>query len=515
MSSSQSTPSQPGTTSLLLGLSALTLFIHLAVNAFGSYGIFRDELYYLACSHRLAVGFVDQPPLSIFLLAFNRLLLGDSLFALRFLPAVCHALTVFLAGLIARRLGGGRRAQALAALAALVAPIYLNMTYYSMNSWVFVFWALGFYFLARLIEAETPRLWLALGVVTGLGLLNKIDFLWFGAGLALAVLLTPLRRSLKTPWPFVAGGLALAIFSPYIIWNLSHGLPHLEFIRNVTFSKYAGLTRLDFLMGQAILLNPLAIPLWLAGLFFLFFGKTGREHRALAIVWLVAFAILVGFGRSKPEYLAPGYTILFAAGATAFERASNHPGRRGLMAGTAAVLTLSAAIIAPMAFPILPIKAYISYARFLDIQPVSAERKQLSDLPQFYADMFGWEELARDVSAVYLALPEDEKAATVVLAMNYGEAGALEYYAKRYPVPPVYCGHNNYWLWGPPRNEVRTVIILPGKEDDHRKGCEKVELMAVHHAVHAMPYENDIPIFLCRGLRRNIHEVWPSFKSYN
>src|SRR5512136_1510570 len=203
------------------------LAMHLLINAFGGYGIFRDEYYYIACSKRLAAGYVDQPPLAMWLLAASRAVFGESQFAIRILPAVNHAATVALCGLIALKLGGRKTAVVLAGLAAVLSPALAGHAgIYQMNSFAHLFWALAAYLLVLIVRRSRPGLWILLGVVMGLGLLNKIDFLWFGAGLAAGLLLTDLRKHLATPWPYVAAGIALIIFSPFIIWNATHGFAH-------------------------------------------------------------------------------------------------------------------------------------------------------------------------------------------------------------------------------------------------------------------------------------------------
>ncbi len=508
------TPS--GNIALILALALAALAFHLLANAFGGYGIFRDEYYYIACSKRLAAGYVDQPPLAMFLMAAGRALFGASQFGIRVLPAIAHALAVAFAGLIARRLGGRRAAVLLAGLAVFLAPIIIGHTnIFQMNAFAHVFWALAAYLLVLIVERSRPGLWALLGVVMGLGLLNTIDFLWFGAGLAAGLLLTDLRKHLATPWPYVAAGIALLIFSPFIIWNATHGFAHLEFIRNASAGKYSGLSRLDFLAGQALLLNPVNMLLWIPGLLFLLFGREGRRYRVLGIIYLTAFIILAANPHSKAEYLAPAYIMLFAAGGVAVERWATR-GRRGwAVASLAALSVVTSVLMIPMAAPILPVEEYIKYAAAAGVKPSTAENLNLSELPQFYADMFGWEELARDVSAVYMSLPESERSATVVLARNYGEAGALEYYAPKYPLPRVICTHNSYWFWGYPKEGVRNLIILRGNLEDDRKSCDEATLAAVHTCRYCMPYENNLPIVLCRGLHISLAEVWKEEKSFS
>ncbi len=506
---------RPEAFAVILGLSLFTLALHLAVNAFGGYGIFRDEYYYIACSKRLAAGYVDQPPLSMFLLALSRTLFGVSQFALRIFPAIAHAGTVLLAGIIARRLGGRRTAITLACLATALAPIFLGMaSIYSMNAFAFPLWGLSFYLVIRIIENSRPKFWLLLGVVMGLGLMNKVDFLWFGLGLALALILTSQRRHLATPWPYAAAGIALALFSPFILWNAAHGFPHLEFIRNATAGKYSGLSRLDFVAGQAVLMNPVSLALWIPGLYFLFFGKEGKRWRSLGVIFATAFLVLLANAHSKAEYLAPAYIILFAAGGVALENWASRPRRRwAVSVGTAAFL-VSTVVFLPMFLPVLPVQSYVRYAAAIGAKPSTSESKQLSELPQYYADMFGWEELARDVSAVYLSLPESERASTVVFARNYGEAASIEYWAAKYPEPRVISTHNNYWFWGYPK-DIRTVIVLGGNEDEARRTCGDVTLATTHTCRYCMPYENNLPIFVCRGLRVPPAEIWSGKKDFN
>ena len=501
---------------VILALAFAALAFHLLVNTFGGYGIFRDEYYYIACSRRLAAGYVDHPPLAIFLMAAGRTLFGATQFGIRVLPAVAHALTVALAGLMARRLGGRRTAVALAGLAVLLAPVIIGHTnIFQMNAFAHLFWALAAYLLVLIADRSRPGLWVLLGVVMGLGLLNKIDFLWFGAGLGAGLLLLKdWRRYLGTPWPYAAAAIALVMFSPFIIWNAAHAFPHLEFIKNASAGKYADLSRLDFLAGQALLLNPFNMILWVPGLLFLLFHREARRYRLLGIIYAAACLVLLANPHSKAEYLAPAYIMLFVAGGVALERWAGR-GRRGWMPVSIAVLcVVTSLLMMPMAVPLLPVETYIKYSAAVGMNPDSAENLELSELPQFYADMFGWEELARDVSAVYLGLPEAERESTVILTRNYGEAGALEYYATKYALPPVICRHNSYWFWGYPKSGFQTVIALRGEEQDHRQACGEVTLAAVHTCRYCMPYENNAPIYVCRDLRVTPAEIWKGEKIF-
>jgi hypothetical protein len=497
------------------GVMALaSLGIHLLVNALGGYGYFRDELYYLACTRHLAAGYVDQPPLSIFLLALTRSLLGDSVFAIRLIPAICSALSVAVVCMLVRKLNGGRTAAVIAALAFIASGQLLSFhTYYSMNSLDILFWLLAAYVLVLLAELATPGRWVLLGVVSGLGLLNKTSVLWLAAGIGAAVLLTRLRVHLKARGPYLAAVTALALFSPFVLWNVAHGYPHLEFMRNAASGKYSALTRTRFVVDQCMTMSPPVVLVALLGLVWYFGSREGRRYRFLAIMFLTVFGILILNSHSKPEYIAAAYPVLLAGGGVAVERLGHRWGR-GVPLAAGAVLLLSGLAVAPFAMPVLRVEAYIRYAHILRVAPSTPEKQQLAELPQFFADMQCWEELARDVSRVYLSLPEEERRTTVALVGNYGEAGALELFARKYPMPRVISSHNSYWYWGVGSTNITTFIRLGGNKDDYSNNYGDVVLSAVHICRYCMPYENNLNIFLARQRRRPIEQAWGAAKHF-
>jgi hypothetical protein len=495
-------------------MALLSLGVHLAVNAFGGYGYFRDELYYIACSKRPAAGYVDQPPLSVLILAAARLLTGDSVFGIRLVPAIASALSVTVLCLLVRRMGGGRAAMVVASLCFLASPQLQGAhTYYSMNSLDILFWLLAAHAMLRIVECPGLHSWLWLGTVLGLGLLNKTSALWLAGGIATAVLLTPLRRQLKLPGPYWASLLALLIFSPFVVWNLQHGFPHLEFMRNATSSKYSSLTRLRFLGDQFLAMNPVTFLVAVPGLAWCLLDREGRRYRALGISFLAVLGVLLANPHTKSEYIAPAYPPLFGCGAVAIGRLSRS-WRRMVVPLVAGLLVATGTLVAPLAMPILPVNDAIRYSKALGVAPSTPENKELSELPQFFADMHGWDELARDVSAAYLTIPENERRSTVAFVTNYGEAGALELYAARYPLPRVICNHNSYWYWGVGATPITTFIRLGGDRDAYSKTYTDVTLASVHRCRYAMPYEDNLGIFIARGRRVPIERRWPEAKHF-
>ena len=287
-----------------------------------------DEFYYLDSTERLAWGYVDHPPLSLAVLKLVRATFGDSLFAVRLLPSVLAAALVWVAAALAREFGGDRSAQCLAGLATATTPVFLGVTsFYSMNAIELFVWAVASLCVARIVNSGDSRLWIALGVLMGLGLLNKISMSWFGFGLGVGLIFTDQRRWLATPWPWAAAGIAFAIFAPHVFWQIEHDWPTLEFMRNAATEKMVAKSPVQFLLDQLLVMNPLFAPLWMAGLVHFFRRDEGRRHQIQAWIWLSVCGLLIANGAGRANYLAPAYVALFAAGGVAFERFAQSPPR--------------------------------------------------------------------------------------------------------------------------------------------------------------------------------------------
>jgi Dolichyl-phosphate-mannose-protein mannosyltransferase len=505
---------------LIIGFSVVEFLLHLYTNAFAGYGYFRDELYYIACSKRLAWGYVDQPPLSIFILSISIKLFGSSIFGLRFLPALVSGVTVYLAGLITQKLGGRNFAVTLTCLSVAIAPEFLGTnSIYSMNGFDWLFWSLAGYIVLLIVETDisggkTGKLWIWLGVVLGFGLLNKIDVLWLGLSLFIGLLLTPQRKYLKSKWPYVTGAIAFVIFSPYVIWNWTHDFATLEFIHRASALKYSSLNPGTFISGTIDSLNKLALPVWIAGIYFFFFYKDGKRFSLLGYLFIVSFIVLIINWHSKPEYIAPAFPIVFAAGGVMFEKIAHIRGfgwTRFVMPLLVAVYGL---VALPFAIPVLPAESFIKYSNVLGVKPSTSERQRLANLPQWYADMFGWENMAVSVSRVYTSLsPEDQRRAKV-FAQNYGEAGAIDFFSKKYPLPPVICPHNNFWYWGYGDTTRNIIIAVGGKKEDYLRTFSSVDEVGMIQSKYAMPYESNLRIFICSGLKLPIEEVWEKIRFF-
>jgi 4-amino-4-deoxy-L-arabinose transferase-like glycosyltransferase len=499
-------------TTLLISLSLVALAAQLLSS--GRYGYFRDEFYYFACGEHLDWGYVDQPPFVALVAYLVRRVLGELLLAIRLLPAVCNGLVVFLTGLMARELGGGRFAQALAALATLIAPVYLIIHHvFSMNCFDHVLWAFAAYLLIRLLKEDRPKIWVLFGLVAGVGLMNKYSVGFLGMGLVVGLVLTPARRHLVSKWLWLGGAIAFFIFLPHILWQVEHGFPTREFIHNATLYKNLAQSPPAFLAESILQVHPLTLPLWLAGLYFCFFAREGRSFRVLG--WIYA-AVLVLFlaTNAKPYYLAPAYYMLFAAGAVAVESFNHARQWNWLKPASATALIAGGLLTLPYALPVLPVETFIRYQNWLGLRPGSGERGPSGELPQMYADMFGWENQVATVAKVYHSLPPEEKSRTIIYCSNYGQAGAIDFLGEKYGLPKAASGHNNYWLWGPGNWEADIVITVGESPEDVASSFHDVQEAAMVISKYARPSETNLPIYIGRKPKYPLKEIWPRAKQF-
>ncbi|HEU5182128.1 MAG TPA: glycosyltransferase family 39 protein [Candidatus Polarisedimenticolia bacterium] len=498
-------------TALAVGIPALAI-LALHATTGGRYPIFRDELYYLDCARHLDWGYVDHPPLSIALLAGWRSLFGDSLPALRMLPALCGAILVILTGWMAREMDANLLGQGLAAVAALTVPSYLGITgFYSMNAFDLVAWAAAFLILIRFLRTGRSSLWISLGLVLGIGLQNKISLLTLGAALAGALLLTSHRRELARREIWIGGVLAILLFLPYLLWQATHDWATLEFMHNAATRKIAALGFWGFTTSQLLEMHPFNIVLSLAGLGFLW-AHSGGRYRLIGIIFVLTFLILA-LQRSKPYYLVAAYPPLLAAGACAV--AGTGERRRPALAwGVGALLLIGGALTAPFAVPVLPVERFVAYQKALGVEPASGENQRQGPLPQHFADRFGWQELAAGVAQAYRQLPAVVRAVTGIVTRNYGEAGALNYYGRRLGLPEAATQHNSGYFWGPPSGASAFLIVGSEREDLESTCGTLTELRTFETSPWAMPYEQRQTLFLCRDLKIPLAEAWRRGKHF-
>jgi 4-amino-4-deoxy-L-arabinose transferase-like glycosyltransferase len=493
-------------------VAAAKLLVHLYAGR--HYGYFVDELYYLACSRHLDWGYVDQPPLIAVVTWMVRTVLGESLPVIRLLPAIAGAGEVILTALIAREFGGGRFAQALAALSVLVAPGILGLhNLLTMNAFEPLLWMGCAWLLVRIVKTGNERLWIWFGILAGVGLENKYSMLIFGAGMVLGLLLTPQRKCLGSRWVWIGGAIAFLIFLPNLLWNIREHFPFLELQANIRRSgRDVPLGPLAFFAQEALTVNPLTLPIWLGGLWFFFGTRRGKPFQALGWAWVFTALVIMTMS-PRIYYLFPAYPLLFAAGAVAWERwLEGQPAWRKL--AWPVLLAATGALLAPLAIPVLSPETYIRYTRALHLAPPAIETHTLGPLPQIFADQFGWEEMAATVGRAYNALPVDVRGKTAIFGQNYGEAGAIDLFGPKYGLPPAISGHQSYFLWGPRQYTGESMIVMGDRQERLEQLFTSVQKVGRVEHPYSMPYEH-VNVYYCQGLRGSLKELWPKVKLWD
>ncbi len=496
------------------------LIFHIYFN--NRYGYFRDEFDYMSCGDHLQWGYVDQPPMIPFLIHFCRSLLGDSLRAIRFIPAVASSLLVVQTAVLARELGGRRYAMILSAICIVIAPQYLsNGSLLTTNCLEPNLWMACAYFAILAIKLEEPRYWLWFGVFAGLGLQEKYSIALFGFGIVVGLLLTEQRRVFLNRWIWVGGVAAFLVFLPNLLWNLHYGWPFVQLMHAIRAEgRDVVLGPVDFFVQQTFLLNPIIAPIWLTGLFALLFWKRLRPYRTLGWCYLVSYGVFEIL-HGKSYYLAPIYPMLLAAGAFAIEWALVRPetGRPILqwVKPVIAVITLASGIhLLPVTVPVLSPEKFISYTKTLPFKlPVTEYSHAHAALPQWYSDQFGWKEIADETEVAWNQVPQAERADCGIFAQDYGQAGAIDFFGRKHGLPGAMSGDRTYWLWGPRGYSGNCMIVLDDQKEVLQRYWNDVQYVGTS-APNEYALEQQIPVFLCKGKKFDswAANVWPHLKRW-
>jgi 4-amino-4-deoxy-L-arabinose transferase-like glycosyltransferase len=500
---------------IVLAMAAALLVIHCIFN--NRYDYFRDEFNYLACARHLGWGYVDQPPLIPWLARLSLSTLGDSLRAIRFLPALFMSLTVVLTAQIVRELGGRAFALICAAATTIASPVYLNDgSLLTTNCLEPLLWTGCAYFAILASKYDQPRYWLWFGVVAGIGMQEKYSIAVFGFAVVVGLLLTEQRRMLFHKWIWMGGLAAFLIFLPNLLWNVHYHFPFVELMRNIKAEgRDVALSPLEYLLQQCLLMQPIVAPLWIAGVIALLFCRPFRAYRFLGWAYLVSLTVFTVL-HGKNYYLAPIYPLLLAAGSVLFERALDRPRLRWLKPVSVILILVGGAWLAPVVMPVLPVDKYSAYQEKLPFKvPRSEHSHMAAALPQHYADQFGWHEIVSEVAVAWNRIPPDERADCGIFAQDYGAAGAIDWYGPAYGLPPSLSGHQTWFLWGPRGYSGNCLIVL----DDRRERLESMfnQVEFVGNSPHN-PYalEKNIPVFICKGKKFDgaLAQVWPQFKHW-
>ena len=453
------------------------------------YGWHRDELYYLASSRHLSLGYVDYPPITPLLARLDQAIFPGSLPGLRLLMVLAGAAVIVIAALIARELGGDRAAQALAGLAVVISPLFVGANIlFQTVSFDQLMWAAACLIFVRLLRGADPREWLLLGLIFGIGLETKYTIVGLGVAMLVGLIATPARRYLRTRWPWLGFGLALLLLLPNLTWQAGHGWDSIAYTLN-----HRGNTDgpVFYWVQQLLLAGPQLLPIVVMGVVWLW----RRERFRAAAVTIIAVELLFFAVGGKAYYPAPIYPLAYAAGSIWFVEAIRQRWVERLAVAGAVAVTL---VLLPIGLPILPAQAMAD----------SGIWKARKD----FADMYGWPDLVQQVTTVYGRLPMSERDSVMIVAGNYGEAGALDFYGGG--LPPVVSAHLTYYYWAPARMAPSTVIVIGYPREYLATFFGNIELadtITNSYGMHNEEYGR--PIWICRDPLIPLDQAWPKLKS--
>jgi 4-amino-4-deoxy-L-arabinose transferase-like glycosyltransferase len=468
---------------------AVKLAVTLAVA--DRYGWHRDELYYLASSRHLAFGYVDYPPIVPLLAAVDQAIAPGSLVALRALPALAGAGVLVLTALIARELGASSRAQAWAAFGLLLSPMFIgaNLMFQTV---VFdeLVWAVALYVVARLLRDADRRTWVVLGLVIGVGLETKFTIAALPVAIFLAILVSQRRSMLASPWPWLGAAIAIVLVLPNLAWQATH-----DWITVQYTLSHRGHTDgpIAYWLQQLLLFNPLFLIPGIAGLIALH-----KDNRFTPLVYTAIGVELIFFAAGgKSYYVGPIYPLVYAAAAMWLDdRLRSRIG----VAAFAAASTALILVLLPIGLPVLPAQAMVS-------QNLWQTRKD-------YADMIGWPELVHATAQAYETLSPDQKSSGIILAQNYGEAGAIDYYGPALLLPNAVSPHLTYWYWAPARLDPKTVVLVGFTHelaDRYFAECRDAGTITNDLGIHNDEYGG--LILVCTNPKQPLWTVWRSLQT--
>ena len=492
---------------ILLGFAAVDFFLHIAVA--NNYGYFRDELYYIVSGQHLQLGYVDFPPVIAYIAAVLGVVANDSLFSIHFVTALAGSALIVVAGLIARELGGNRWAQMLSAAGAFVTAQLGASSLFTPDIFDTLWWSLGAYLLVRIIRRDEQRLWVAFGIVAGLGLLTKLTIAFFLLSLLVGVLSTSARGQLRSKWFWMGAVVALLFTLPYVVWNVGNGWPTVDFY--IHHGGLSGGGPLGFIVFQVLIANPVNLPLVFAGFYFFLRGREGSPYRLFGVAFAFLFVLYV-VTNAKPYFFEAADPTIIAGGAILFSQKQGKV-RYWLPRGTLVVLAIGGALLAPIEMPLLPPSVFVgTYSSLTSAANGATAQGNAGQFPQYLGDRFGWDTMLGTVTQVYGSLPDQEKIAACIDASNYGEASALVLLGRSSGLPPVISTHNNYYIWGP--GKCGSVLIMVGDYVNLRRFYSNVTQAATSTCAYCMGSEDNLPVYVASNPMSSLQSVWPSIKSF-
>ena len=442
------------------------VFLKIGLNllAISHFGFHRDELLHLVLADHLAWGYKEVPPFIALLAKISNLVFGNSVAAARVFPTISGGLIIWFTGLITIELGGKRFAIALACLSMIFAPAFVASDYlfqpvvFDQLWWVIAVWLLTVY-----CNTSAVKYLYWLGAVIGIGLLTKYTMLFFTGALVIGIIFSKQRKLLINRHILGAAALALLIVLPNVIWQVQHHMPvftHMKLLKEQQLNN----NKPSEFVKQTLLVNGVALFVWLTGFIFLLFSSRLHKFQFLAFSFIAIFLFFL-VKNGKDYYLFGAFPMLFAAGGFGFERWLKTSGYV-VRSMVIALFTLPNLFFLPMLLPVLPLNQTLAVFKFARQNmsmlnfAVTWEDQRIHTTTQDYSDMFGWDEMTAKVADAWNGLTPYQQKHTQIFADNYGEAGAIHHFGKQYHLPDVISLNSSFTLWAPDSLSASYIIYV-------------------------------------------------------
>lgn len=465
---------------ILFVIIAIKLAVHMATST--TYGLHRDAFLYIAQSEHLDWGFVSVPPLTALIIALHQLLFGDSVFALRLIPAFVGVINLFLVGLMVKEMGGKKLAMVIGLLVYLFSPAFLRsnalLQPVSLNQ---MFWLLSTYVILLIVVRKEGKYWLWLGVVAGFGFLAKYSIVFLFVGFLLALILSKERKWFKTKYPYLAMGIGFILVMPNLIWQYNHNWPVVHHMAELRETQLVHVEYSGFLLLQ-LLMNFNSILIWISGLVFLLVLRSGKSFRILGWTYFFTLMILL-FSNGKAYYTLGLYPLLFAGGGVVIEKWFIVK-YKFVPYVLLAVMIINVIPAIPFSIPVFSYEKMVDHGRWASKfgmkELLRWEDGEYYSLPQDYADMTGWEEMASNVANVYHSLSVEDRTKCIIYADSYGQAGAIHYYRKKYKMPEAAAisFNGSFVFWIPEYTSIEMAIYITENPLEGSDFFDSMELKA-------------------------------------
>ncbi|RNI24539.1 glycosyltransferase family 39 protein [Rufibacter latericius] len=485
---------------LLLGLLILLKFALQYALVDSSYDLHRDEYLHLDQANHLAAGYLSVPPFTSWV-AWLVKALGNTVFWVRFFPALFGALTIVVVWKTVEELGGGLYARLLAGMAVLISALLRINMLFQPNSFDILSWTLTFYLLIRHIRTQRPLPLLWLGLIVGVGFLNKYNIVFLVIGLIPGLLLSGQGGIFKNRYLYLGGLLALLVVFPNLYWQFTHQFPVIRHMQELSATQLQHVNRADFWQDQLLFFFGSVFLLIGAMVGFVRYAPF-KPYRFIALTYWISMLVFT-FLRAKSYYTIGLYPILLVFGSVYWEHLFREGWKRStrpLWIGLNLALFL---LLVNVIFPLLsPVEIQAKADKFKKLNLLKWEDGKDHPLPQDFADMLGWQELTAKAQLAFSQIPDAEKPYTLVLCENYGQAGAINFYDKS-PLPPAYSFNADYIHWYPIQQEIKAIILVktageqPLREEEKQYFSSVVNVGAIETA---FAREQGTTLYLLRGV---------------